>query len=88
MLTIITNKKTISIDINLLKSKLKKAIITILKISIVACGLYGLFLIIGTEGASKEINIPMFYIIKQIIKGGIFCGIGCGLNIIKKVLEA
>lgn len=88
MLTITTNTKTINININLLKSKLKKAIIAFLKISIIACGLYGLFLIIGTEGASKTTNISIYQIIKQVTKGGIFCGIGYGLNIIKKLLEA
>lgn len=88
MLTITTEKQVISIDTNLLKSRVKKAVIFTLKLLSIASGFCGAFLVLGTAGVSDNGTISFNQILNQLMQGGIFCGIGYGLNIIKKVLEA
>ena len=58
MLTITTEKQTIYIDIDLLKSRFKNAIITLLKVLTFLCAFSGAIWIIGTAGASDNYNIP------------------------------
>lgn len=58
MLTISTETKTLYINIDLLKSKLKKAVITLLKISTTIITIAGIVWIIGTAGASDNNTIP------------------------------
>ena len=88
MLTITTEKQVISINTKLLKSRIKKAISTLLKAVAIGYSLYGAFIILGVAGSSDNNIIPFNQILTQVTQGSIFCGIGYGLNIIKKVLEA
>ena len=77
MLTITTEKHTLYININLLKNRLKKAVITVLKVSTFIFAVYGIFQIIGIEGASKTTHVSFYQIIKHIIQGSFCCGIAC-----------
>ena len=88
MLTITTEKSTIYINTNLLKSKLKKAIITLLKVSTTILTITGIFWIIGTAGASDNNSIPPNQIFIQILQGVFCCGVAWVLNFIKLVMEA
>ena len=87
MLTISTETKTLYINTNLLKSRLKRAFITLLKVLIFICGFCGAFWILGTAGASDNNIIPFNQILNQLIQGGIFCGISYILNFIKNALQ-
>lgn len=87
MLTIIYNTKKIYINIDLLKSRLKSAIITILKALTTVLTIIGIFWIIGTAGASDNYNIPFTQIITQLLQGVLCCGIAWVLNFIKLVIE-
>lgn len=88
MLTITTEKQTIYININLLKSKLKKAIITLLKVSTTIFTIAGIVWIIGTAGASDNNTIPLNQIFIQTLQGFFCCGVAWVLNFIKLVMEA
>ena len=88
MLTITTEKQVIYINLDLLKSRVKKAVLKLLKVLSISSGFCGAFWILGMAGASDNNIIPFNQILTQLMQGGIFCGIGYGLNIIKKVLEA
>ena len=87
MLTITTEKQTIYINIDLLKSRLKNAVITILKILTFLCAFSGVIWIIGTAGASDNYNIPFTQIIIQLLQGFFLCGVAWVLNFIKLVIE-
>lgn len=87
MLTITTEKHTLYINIDLLKSRLKSAIITILKVLIYILAFAGIFWIIGTAGASDNYNIPFTQIITQLLQGVLCCGVAWVLNFIKLVIE-
>lgn len=87
MLTITTEKHTIYINIDLLKSRLKSAIITLLKVSTFILSFAGILWIIGTAGASDNNIITISQAIKQILQGVILCGIAWVLNFIKLVIE-
>ena len=87
MLTITTEKQTIYINIDLLKSRLKGAIITLLKVSTFICG-FGGFLIMWRGAGLHEINaITFLQAILRIIQGGFVCGIAWVLNFIKLIIE-
>lgn len=88
MLTITTEKHTLYINIDLLKSRFKSAFITLLKISTFLLAFIGMFWIIGTAGTSDNYNIPFTQIITQLLQGFILCGVAWILNFIKLVLEA
>lgn len=88
MLTITTEKQTIYINIDLLKSRFKSAIVKLLKISTFLLAFIGMFWIIGTAGTSDNYNIPFTQIITQLLQGFILCGVAWILNFIKLVLEA
>ncbi len=87
MLTITTEKQIIYINIDLLKSRLKSAIITLLKVSTFILAFAGIFWIIGTAGASDNNTITISQTIKQILQGFLCCGIAWVLNFIKLVIE-
>jgi len=87
MLTITTEKQTIYINIDLLKSRFKSAVITILKILTFLCAFCGVIWIIGTAGTSDNNNIPFTQIITQLLQGFLCCGIAYILNFIKLVIK-
>ena len=87
MLTITTEKQTIYININLLKSRLKSAFITLLKVSTYILAFAGILWIIGTAGASDNYNIPFTQIIIQLLQGFLCCGVAWVLNFIRLVIE-
>ena len=87
MLTITTEKHTLYINMDLLKSRLKSAIITLLKVSTFILSFAGILWIIGTAGASGNYNIPFSQIITQILQGFFCCGVAWVLNFIKLVIE-
>ena len=87
MLTITTEKQTIYINIDLLKSRLKSAIITLLKALTTVLTIAGIFWIIGTAGASDNYNMPFTQIITQLLQGFLCCGVAWVLNFIKLVIE-
>lgn len=87
MLTITYNTKKLYINIDLLKSRLKSAFITLLKVSTFILAFAGIFWIIGTAGASDNYNIPFSQIIIQTLQGFLCCGVAWVLNFIKLVIE-
>ena len=87
MLTITTEKQTIYINIDLLKSHFKSAFITLLKVSTFILAFAGILWIIGTAGASDNYNIPFTQIITQILQGFFLCCIAWVLNFIKLVIK-
>ena len=87
MLTIITEKHAIHIDINLLKKRFKSVIIVLLRVSTFILAFAGIFWIIGTAGASDNYNIPFTQIITQLLQGVLCCGVAWVLNFIKLVIE-
>lgn len=87
MLTITTEKQTLYINIDLLKSRFKSAVITILKALIFLCAFGGVMWIIGTAGASDNNTITLSQTIKQILQGFFLCGVAWVLNFIKLIIE-
>ena len=87
MLTITTEKQTIYINIDLLKSRFKSAFITLLKVSTYILVFGGIFWIIGTAGASDLDKITTSQITMRIFQGVLCCGIAWVLNFIKLVIE-
>ena len=87
MLTITTGKQAIYININLLKSRFKSAIITLLKASTYILAFAGILWIIGTAGASDNNTITTSKLFIQLLQGFLCCGIAWVLNFIKLVIE-
>ena len=87
MLTITYNTKKIYINIDLLKSRLKSAFITMLKVLTFILTFSGVIWIIGTAGASDNNTIPFSQIIIQLLQGLLLCGVAWVLNFIKLVIE-
>ena len=87
MLTITYNTKKLYINIDLLKSRFKSVIITLLKVSTYILAFVGIFWIIGTAGASDNNTMPFSQIIIQFLQGFLCCGIAWVLNFIKLVIE-
>lgn len=87
MLTITTEKQTLYINIDLLKSRLKSAIITLLKVLTYILAFAGVFWIIGTAGTSDNNAIPFTQIITRLLQGFFCCGVAWVLNFIKLVIE-
>jgi hypothetical protein len=87
MLTITYNAKKLYINIDLLKSRFKSAVITLFKVSTYILTIAGMVLIIGTAGASDNNSIPFTQIIIQLLQGFLCCGIAWALNFIKLVIE-
>lgn len=87
MLTITTEKHTLYINIDLLKSRFKSAFITILKAFTAVLTIAGILWFIVTAGASDNYNIPFTQIITQLLQGFLCCGVAWVLNFIKLVIE-
>lgn len=87
MLTITTEKQTIYINIDLLKSRFKSAIITLLKALATVLTIAGIFWIIGTAGASDNNTISFTRIIIQVLQGFLCCSVAWVLNFIKLIIE-
>jgi hypothetical protein len=87
MLTITTEKHTLYININLLKSHLKNAVVTILKALTTVLTIAGVIWIIGTAGVSDNNSMPFTQIIAQLLQGFFLCGVAWVLNFIKLVIE-
>ena len=87
MLTITTEKQVIYINLDLLKSRVKKAVLKVLKVLSIVSGFCGVFWILGTAGASDNYNILFNQILIQLMQGGIFCGISYILYFIKNALQ-
>jgi hypothetical protein len=87
MLTITTEKRTLYINVHLLKSRFKNAVIALLKISIYILAFAGVAMIIGTEEASKTTDTTVYQIITNCLKGFSCIGFAYGLNFIKSVIE-
>lgn len=87
MLTITTEKQTIYINIDLLKSRFRSAIITLLKALTTVLTIAGILVILGTAGASDNNSIPFTQIIIQLLQGFLCCGVAWVLNFIKLVIE-
>lgn len=87
MLTITYNTKKIYINIDLLKSRLKKTIISILKLSTFICGFGGAIIMLRSAGLHDNNAITFLQAILRILQGGFVCGIAYILNFIKLVIE-
>lgn len=87
MLTITTEKYTLYINTDLLKSRFRSVIITLLKVLTFLCAFSGVIWIIGTAGASDNNTIIILQTIKQILQGFLCCGVAWVLNFIKLVIE-
>ena len=87
MLTITTEKQTIYINTNLLKSRLKSAFITLLKVSTYILAFAGIFWIIGTAGQSDIDLVTFSEIIIRVLQGFFLCGVAWVLNFIKLAIE-
>ena len=87
MLTITYNTKKIYINIDLLKSRLKSAIITILKALVFICGFSGAIIMLRGAGLHDNNIITFSQTILRILQGFLCCGIAWVLNFIKLVIE-
>jgi hypothetical protein len=87
MLTITTEKQTLYININMLKSRFKSAFITLFKVSIYILAFAGILLIVGTAGASDSGVINLQQTIKQSLQGVFYLVLAWVLNFIKLVIE-
>jgi hypothetical protein len=87
MLTITTEKHTLYININLLKSRFKSAVITLLKVSTLILAFSGVMWIIGTAGASDNNTITISQTMIQLLQGFLCCGVAWVLNFIKLIIE-
>ena len=87
MLTISTEKHTLYINIDLLKKRLKSAIITLLKVSTFICGFGGAIIMLRGAGLHENDLITFTQAIFQIMQGFFLCGIAWVLNFIKLVIE-
>lgn len=87
MLTITTEKHILYINTDLLKSRLKNTVITILKVLTFLCAFIGVIWILGTAIASDNDIIPFSQIVIQTLQGFLCCGVAWVLNFIKLVIE-
>lgn len=87
MLTITTEKHTLYINIDLLKSRLKSAFITLLKVLVFTYGFGGVIIMLRGAGLHDNDTITFLQAILRILQGGFVCGIAYILNFIKLVIE-
>lgn len=87
MLTITTEKQTIYINIDLLKSRFKSAIITLLKVLVFICSLYGAIIMFRGAGLHENNTISFLQAILRILQGFLCCGVAWVLNFIKLVIK-
>ena len=87
MLTITTEKQVIYINTNLLKSKLKKAVLKLLKVLVFVCG-FGGFLIMWSGAGQLEADVITFsQALLRLIQGGFVMGFSYILNNLKNALQ-
>ena len=84
---ILTNNKKIYINIDLFKSRLKKAVMQLLKALTVASGFCGFCLMVKSAGMHEADTITFSEALFLMLKGGIFCGISYILKNIKNDLQ-
>ena len=87
MLTISTKTKVLYINIDLLKSKLKKATISILQTLSLFIGFCGIILMLCGVGQHEQGLTTFNDLIITLLKGGCLFGIACILNYIKNALQ-
>lgn len=87
MLTITTEKQAIYINTDLLKSRLKSAVITILKVLTFLCGFSGFLIMWRSAGLHENNTITFLQAILRILQGGFVCSIAYIFNFIKLVIE-
>ena len=87
MLTITTERQVIYINTNLLKSKVKKAVLNLLKVLIFVCG-FGGFLIMWSGAELFEADTITFsQALLRLIQGVFVMGFGYILNNLKNALQ-
>lgn len=87
MLTITTEKQTIYINIDLLKSRLKSAFITLLEVLVFVCGFGGFLIMLRGAGLHENNTITFLQAILRILQGFLCCSVAWVLNFIKLVIE-
>ena len=87
MLTITTEKRTLYINIDLLKKSLKSASITLLKTLAFICGICGAVIMLRGAGLHENNIITFTQAILRILQGFFLCGVAYILNFIKLVIE-
>ena len=87
MLTITTEKQVIYINTNLLKSRVKKAVVSILKVLSIICG-FGGFLIMWRGAGQLEADVITFsQALLRLIQGVFVMGFSYILNNLKNALQ-
>lgn len=87
MITITTEEHILYINTDLLRSRFKSAVITILKVLTFLCAFIGVIWILGTAVASDNDIITFSQIIIRTLQGFLCCGVAWVLNFIKLVIE-
>ena len=87
MLTITTEKQVIYINTNLLKSRVKKAVLKLLKILIFVCGFGGFLIMWSGAGLYEKDAITFSQAFLRLIQGGFVMGFSYILNNLKNALQ-
>lgn len=87
MMYITYNQMKISVNIALLKSRIKSIVIWILKAMRTTAVISGIFLLLGTAGASDLNNITFSQILYQMFISLLLFGIAYVLEFIKVIME-
>ena len=87
MITITTEKHTLYINTDFLKSRLKSGFITLLKVLTFICGFGGAIIMLKGAGLHENDLITFTQAILRILQGGFICGIAYVLNSIKNALQ-
>ena len=87
MLTITREKHTLYINIDLFKSHLKSAFITLLKVLVFICGFGGAIIMLRSAGLYENNSITFLQAILRILQGFLCCVVAWVLNFIKLVIE-
>ena len=87
MLTITTEKRVIYFNLDLLKSRVKKAVVSIFKVLIFICGFCGAIIMLRSAGLYENNTITFLQAILRIFQGFLCCGGAWVLNFIKMVIE-
>ena len=87
MLTITTEKQVIYINTNLLKSRVKKAVLKLLKVLIFVCGFGGFLIMWSGAGLFENNYISFIDALLRLIQGGFIMGFSYILNNFKNTLQ-
>lgn len=87
MMYITYNQMKISVNIALLKSRIKSIVIWILKAMRTTAVISGIFLLLGTAGASDLNNITFSQMLYQMFISLLLFGIAYVLEFIKVIME-